>query len=218
MALALCLLFDSRTDRLVRELWERLEARGIRTLLSHTHGVTIPHLSYAVLREWDLRRRPRAPWRSCPPMVRIDIAVQGSLVFPRGRVSLACSVSSDLATRQERAVTALTSTRADLHRHYAAGRWVPHVSVATGASAEQLPVITAAVSDVLPLTLHADRARPSSTVAPATSGRSTALPEPRPADACPLNLQSSGSRVATHSPTMLTAATTPHSTSEPVQR
>jgi hypothetical protein len=35
---------------------------------------------------------------------------------------------------------------------------VPHVSIATGASAEQLPVITAAVSDVLPLTLHADRA------------------------------------------------------------
>ncbi len=157
MALALCLLFDSRTDRLVRELWERLEARGMRTLLSHTHGRHHPHLSYAVLREWDLEAVCAAVAQLPKPGV-IDIPVQGSLVFPRGRVSLACSVSSDLATRQERAVAALRSTRADLHWHYATGRWVPHVSVATGASADQLPVITAAVSDVLPLTLHADRA------------------------------------------------------------
>jgi hypothetical protein len=157
MALALCLLFDSRTERLVRGLWERLEARGIRTLLTHTHGRHHPHLSYAVLREWDFDA-VRSAVAELPTQGAIDIAVQGSLVFPRGRVSLACSVTSDLATRQERAVTALTSTRADLHRHYATGRWVPHVSVATGASAEQLPVITAAVSDVLPLTLHAESA------------------------------------------------------------
>jgi 2'-5' RNA ligase superfamily len=157
MALALCLLFDSRTDRLVRELWERLEARGIRTLLSHTHGRHHPHLSYAVLREWDFDAVGSAV-AELPKDGAIDIAVQGSLVFPRGRVSLACSVSSELATRQERAVAALGSTGADLHWHYETGRWVPHVSVATGASADQLPVITAAVSDVLPLTLHADRA------------------------------------------------------------
>ena len=157
MALALCLLFDSRTDRLVRQLWERLEARGIRTLLSHTHERHHPHLSYAVLREWDFDA-VRSAVAQLPTDGAIDIAVQGSLVFPRGRVSLACSVSSDLATRQERAVTALMSTRADLHRHYATGRWVPHVSIATGASADQLSVVTAAVSDVLPLTLHADRA------------------------------------------------------------
>jgi len=157
MALALCLLFDSRTDRLVRELWERLEARGIRTLLTHTHGRHHPHLSYAVLRAWD-EGAIRAAVAELPDRSAIDISVQGSVVFPRGRVSLACSVGAALATRQERAVGALGSTGADLHRHYEAGRWVPHVSIATGASAEQLPVITAAVSDVLPLTLHADRA------------------------------------------------------------
>ena len=157
MALALCLLFDSRTDRLVRQLWERLEARDVRTLLSHTHGRHHPHLSYAVLREWDLEA-VRAAVAQLPDDGAIDIAVQGSVVFPRGRVSLACSVTAALSTRQERAVAALQSPGADLHWHYATGRWVPHVSIATGASAEQLPVITAAVSDVLPLTLHAESA------------------------------------------------------------
>jgi hypothetical protein len=105
MALALCLLFDSRTDRLVRELWERLEARGIRTLLTHTHGRHHPHLSYAVLRAWD-EGAIRAAVAELPDRGAIDISVQGSVVFPRGRVSLACSVGAALATRQERAVGA----------------------------------------------------------------------------------------------------------------
>ncbi|TQM54606.1 2'-5' RNA ligase family protein [Humibacillus xanthopallidus] len=157
MALALCLLFDAPTDRRVRELWERLEAHGIRTLLTHTHGRHHPHLSYAVLRAWDAEAVGAAV-AGLPDGGAVEVSVQGSLVFPRGRVSFACSVSSDLAARQERAVAALTSTGADLHWHYATGRWVPHVSVSTGASADQLPVITSAVSDVLPLTLHCDRA------------------------------------------------------------
>ena len=55
MALAVCLLFDRRTDRLVRQLWERLEAQGVATLLTHTHGRHHPHLSYAVLRDGDLK-------------------------------------------------------------------------------------------------------------------------------------------------------------------
>jgi 2'-5' RNA ligase len=157
MALALCLLFDSRTDRRVRELWERLEARGIRTLLTHTHRRHHPHLSYAVLRAWNADA-VRSAVAGLPDAGAIDVSVQGSVVFPRGRVSLACSVSAELASRQERAVSALQATGADLHWHYRAGRWVPHVSLATGASAEQLPVVTSAVSDVLPLTLHCDRA------------------------------------------------------------
>ena len=56
MALAVCLLFDRRGDQLVRQLWARLEGAGIRTLQTHTHGRHHPHLSYAVLLEWDLAR------------------------------------------------------------------------------------------------------------------------------------------------------------------
>ena len=158
MALAVCLLFDGRTDRLVRELWERLEARGVRTLLTHTHGRHRPHLSYVVLRDWDLDAARAAADRHARTSGRTEVAVQGSVVFPRGRVALACSVTSDLAARQEAVAGALRDSGAELHRHYDAGRWVPHVSVATGANAEQLPVVVGAVSDVLPLSLVADRA------------------------------------------------------------
>jgi hypothetical protein len=53
MALAVCLLFDRRPDRILRGLWDRLEDLGVPTLKSHTHGRHVPHLSLAVLREWD---------------------------------------------------------------------------------------------------------------------------------------------------------------------
>jgi hypothetical protein len=51
MALAVYLLFDRRTDRILRGLWDRLEDLGVPTLKSHTHGGHVPHLSLAVLRE-----------------------------------------------------------------------------------------------------------------------------------------------------------------------
>jgi hypothetical protein len=40
----------------VRELWSRLETAGVHTLATRTHGHHHPHLSYAVLRSWDLSR------------------------------------------------------------------------------------------------------------------------------------------------------------------
>ena len=56
MALAVCLLFDARTERALRLLWQRLEDAGVPTLLSHTHGQHVPHLSYAVLRQFDVEQ------------------------------------------------------------------------------------------------------------------------------------------------------------------
>lgn len=157
MALALCLLFDSRGERLVRALWERLEEQDVATLATHTHGHHHPHLSYAVLLEWDLDA-VRAVLAAVPDGGPAAVGVQGSVVFPRGRVALACSATSDLVRRQERAVAALRETGAQLHRYYDHGRWVPHVSAATSAAGAQLPAVVNAVSDVLPLTLHAHRA------------------------------------------------------------
>lgn len=157
MALALCLLFDPRTDRLIRGLWARLEEQGIRTLQSHTHGRHHPHLSYAVLLDWDTERVRQAA-ADLPRGGAFELTVQGAVVFPRGRVALAPSVSSEVAARQERAARALGATGAMLHHHYAPGRWVPHISVATRATGADLGVVVTAVSDLLPLTGRVDRA------------------------------------------------------------
>ena len=54
MTLSVCLTLDAAAERAVRALWQRLEEAGIATLLTHTHGRHIPHLTLASLRSWDL--------------------------------------------------------------------------------------------------------------------------------------------------------------------
>jgi len=157
MALAVCLLFDARSDRLVRELWSRLEADGVRTLQSHTHGRHHPHLSYAVLRSWDLSRVESA-LAGLPDAGPFSMSFYGTLTFPRGRAALAPAVTADLARRQEQVVTEVVATGADLHRNYRPGSWVPHVSVATRAHGAQLPTVIKSIADALPLTVRVDRA------------------------------------------------------------
>src|SRR4051794_7506825 len=120
MALAVCLLFDPRADRLVRDLWDRVETLGVTTLAGHTHGRHHPHLSLAVLRSWDLEE-VRACLAALPAEDPITVSCHGSLVFPRGRVALAPSVDADLVRRQELVVAAVEATGADLHRNYAPG-------------------------------------------------------------------------------------------------
>lgn len=157
MALAVCLLFDRRGDRLVRELWARLEDSGIRTLQSHTHGRHLPHLSYAVLLEWELAA-VRAAIEALPAGEPFDLSFHGTVAFPRGRAALVPAVSVDIARRQEAVAGAVARTGAVLHRHYEPGAWVPHVSLATGATGLQLPIVVKAVADVLPLTVTVHRA------------------------------------------------------------
>ncbi|HET8594292.1 MAG TPA: 2'-5' RNA ligase family protein [Intrasporangium sp.] len=157
MALAVCLLFDRRGDRLMRELWARLEDSGIRTLQSHTHGRHLPHLSYAVLLEWQLDT-VREALAVLPPADSFELSFHGTVAFPRGRAALVPAVSVDLVRRQEAVARAVAGTGGKLHRHYEPGSWVPHVSLATGATGLQLPIVVKAVADVLPLTITVNRA------------------------------------------------------------
>ncbi|MBB3040285.1 2'-5' RNA ligase family protein [Nocardioides soli] len=157
MALAVCLLFDGRSERLVRDLWSRLEVHGIRTLETHTHRRHRPHLSYAVLRAWDLDR-VRAIVEAMPDGGGFLAEGHGSVLFPRGRVALAVSIPAAVALRQERVATALVAAGADLHQHYRPGHWIPHVSVATRAKGTRQAAAVTMVADTLPLGLTVARA------------------------------------------------------------
>jgi hypothetical protein len=157
VALAVCVLFDAAGQRLIRSLWARLEEAGIGSLASHTHGHHHPHLSYAVLLEWDLDH-VRDTLGRLPDGGGFLANVQGSVVFPRGRVALAVAVPAEVALRQALVTSALTATGARLHKHYRPASWIPHVSVATRAPGALLPVAITAVSDVLPVTLTVDSA------------------------------------------------------------
>lgn len=156
MALAVCLLFDARSETCIRGLWSRLEAQGVSTMLSHTHGRHHPHLSYAVLRSWDLMRVESA-LAALPNAGPFSMSVHGTLAFPRGRAALSPAITADVVRRQEQIVSAVVASGADLHRNYRPGSWVPHISVATRAQGDKLPTVVRAIADALPLTVRVDR-------------------------------------------------------------
>lgn len=157
MALAVCLVFDNGTQRALRRLWDRLEDLDVPTLRSHTHGNHVPHLSYAVLRSWRLDA-VRSAVEALPSMGAVDISFDGLGTFRRGRVWLAPALPADVAQRQKQVVDAVVETGAELHRHYDPGAWLPHCTLAPRVPLTALPMVAAAVYDVLPLRARADRA------------------------------------------------------------
>ncbi len=157
MALAVCLLFDRRSERAVRALWDRLEQAGVPSLRSHTHGQHVPHVSYAVLRSWE-QTAVTAALADIAGGAPVDLSFDGIGLFRRGRTWLVAGVSADFVARQQRVVEAVTATGAELHKHYRPGTWLPHCSLAPRATLAQLPVVVAAVMDVLPLRARLDSA------------------------------------------------------------
>lgn len=150
VALAICLLLDERTDRAVRGLWERLESGGVSTLLTHTHRRHVPHLSYAVLRTFDVDA-VLAAVSALPDGDPVPLHFDTVGHFRRGRAAMVPAVTAELAQRQARVVAASEATGADLHHYYRPGWWVPHVSIATALPGERLAWATTTVHDVLPL-------------------------------------------------------------------
>ncbi|MGH3712439.1 MAG: 2'-5' RNA ligase family protein [Micromonosporaceae bacterium] len=157
MALGVCLLFDDRGETAIRQLWDRIEAYGIPTLRSHTHGNHHAHLSYTVLVEWQLDP-VREALTELGPGGPIELSFQAVGVFPRGRISLIPAVPPELLSRQRAVNEAVTAAGATVHRHYRSGRWLPHSSLAPRARLSQLPEVAAAVNDLLPLTVSVPRA------------------------------------------------------------
>ncbi|GGM79211.1 2'-5' RNA ligase [Longimycelium tulufanense] len=157
MALAVCLLFDRRSERALRALWDRLEARGVPTLRSHTHGLHHPHMSYVVLIDWDLDK-VRAAVAALPDRGPFELAFDAVGAFRRGRISLVPAGPADLVVRQQAVVEAVRATGALVHQHYEIGRWLPHCALAPRAQLTQLADVAALVYDVLPLTVQVTRA------------------------------------------------------------
>jgi 2'-5' RNA ligase len=153
MALAVCLLFDEVGDRALRGLWDRLEAVDVRTLRSHTHGEHHPHLSYAVLDDWDLEP-VRTAVESLPDHGSFELTFHAVATFRRGRAWLVPGVDAGLVSRQAAVVEACDAASAAVHPLYRPGAWVPHCTLAPRVRLEQLPDLAAATYDVLPLTVH----------------------------------------------------------------
>jgi 2'-5' RNA ligase len=156
VALAVCLLFDPTADRAVRQLWARLEEHGIPTLLTHTHGRHVPHVSYAVFRTFDVER-VRSAVADLPPGEPITLRFDAVGLFRRRRAAMIAASTPDLLRRQAAVVSAGSATGADLHMHYRPGVWLPHSSLATSVRRESVPVLATAAFDVMPMEVACDR-------------------------------------------------------------
>jgi hypothetical protein len=150
VTLAVCLLLDERAETTVRGLWRRLEDAGVPTLLTHTHGLHVPHLTWAALRSYD-REAVRAALAALPEQPPLTLHLDAFGTFRRSRCWLSPAVSASLVARQAAVVTAVTETGADLHRHYQPGTWVPHVTLAPRLHLRDLATVAALVYDVLPI-------------------------------------------------------------------
>jgi len=156
MALAVCLLFDARANRAVRRLWAQLEEHGIPTLLTHTHGRHLPHVSYAVFRTFDVER-VRAAVGALAPAEPVTLRFDAVGLFRRRRAAMIAASTPALLSRQAAVVRAGEGTGADLHLHYRPGVWLPHCGLATSVRRESMPVLAAAAFDVMPLEIVCDR-------------------------------------------------------------
>jgi 2'-5' RNA ligase len=152
MALSVCLLPDETGERAVRRLWHRLEDAGVPTLLSHTHGRHVPHLTLASLSSYDPDAlRPALAALAVPG--DLDTRVDALGMFRRSRVWLAPAVTSALLERQRSVVGAALRSGAAIHPHYRPGEWLPHLTLAPRLTLAQLPLVAAKVNEVLPLTV-----------------------------------------------------------------
>jgi 2'-5' RNA ligase len=150
VTLAVCLLLDQDADTTVRRLWRRLEDAGVPTLLSHTHGLHVPHLTWAALRTYDLEA-VRAALESLPEQPPVDLHLDAFGTFRRSRCWLAPAVTESLVHRQAAVVATSSTTGAELHRHYRPGSWVPHVTLAPRLHLADLSTVASLVYDVLPI-------------------------------------------------------------------
>jgi len=150
VSLSVCLLPDESTDRAVRRLWHRLEQGGVRTLLSHTHGRHVPHLTLASLTSYDLEA-VRSALAGPAAAEAVGTTFGGLGMFPRSRVWLAPVVATSLLERQRSVVEAVAGTGAEVHPHYRSGQWLPHLTLAPRLRLDDLPVVARKVNEVLPL-------------------------------------------------------------------
>lgn len=150
IALAVCVQLDDRADAAVRQLWRRLEDAGVPTLMSHTHGRHLPHLTYASVRGGGLPVLQQAvAFLADAPPIRLHFDGLGT--FRRTRCWLAPAVTTELLGRQGAVAEAVLASSGGLHRHYWPGLWLPHLTLAPRLHLDQLPLVAAAVYAILPI-------------------------------------------------------------------
>lgn len=152
MAYAIELFFDSRAEAAVRAMWGNLEARGLRSMATTSHGQHRPHVSLVVA---DRITRAQASAATEPLSGAADLTLRLSsvAVFPGRSGVLYLSVVPTLRLlRLHHEIHArLVGSGVESGRHYLPDVWVPHCTLAQGLAQDEVTSAVRAVKRLRPV-------------------------------------------------------------------
>jgi hypothetical protein len=146
---------DNDTSDAVRALWRDLEACGLPSLLSHTHGLHAPHLSLTVAEQLPVAETLAAV--GPVPTRRIPLLVEAIGVFPEGALFLAVVTNESLLSEQHRVHRAVRHLAESPWAHFDSGTWTPHITCAWSLDADQLRIAVPRALERLPIRGWLDR-------------------------------------------------------------
>ena len=146
---------DDKTSDSVRALWAELEECGVPSLLSHTHGLHVPHVSLTVAENLPVAETLAAV--GPVPTRRIPLLVESVGVFPEGALILAVVMNDSLVVEQHRVHRAVRNLAENPWEHFDPGTWTPHITCALSLGADQLRAAVPIVLARLPIRGWLDR-------------------------------------------------------------
>lgn len=141
------LLLDETTDRAVRDSWQVLADAGLPSLAHHSGATNAPHVSVSVAAGFDDRADPRL--RRIASALPLPVAFAGLIVFgrpPRGLVLARALVPTADLLDLHRDVHESVGGAAPVD-HAAPGRWMPHLTLASRLSPDQLALAVEVLSE-----------------------------------------------------------------------
>jgi 2'-5' RNA ligase len=137
MAQGIVLLLDDDADTAVRACWRSLDEAGLPSLLTHTHGGHVPHISLVVAESIEVGEWLavlREGWFGGPP-VPVRLGPVGT--FPEGGWVFLGVEGLD-SSAHTRLVASLGDDVSDPWEHYLPEMWVPHCTLAGGLEADEV--------------------------------------------------------------------------------
>jgi 2'-5' RNA ligase len=134
MAIALEVFFDQATTSTVRALWQLLEANGIPSEGSASHGRHQPHVTLLNVQSLDVTE-PLT--RTIAPLIGTEIVFDSLAIFPGSPSVLFLGVRATRPLLDAHAAihASITTERVGPWHYYEPGTWVPHCGLALGLNA-----------------------------------------------------------------------------------
>lgn len=149
VAVAIEMWFSKEGDRRVRRLWSALEARGVTSLSTATHGKHVPHVSLTVMDR--LPTQEDALTDAVRPALGKTLRLSAVGGFPGVATFLLPAHHQALAATHHRVHDALIQAGAPVWDYYTPGSWVPHCTMSFWADDTEISHLAAVAAGQFPI-------------------------------------------------------------------